>query len=273
MRIVRTRSGPPGGGACASPSAEEHLGQVVTRAPGSTSGVCARILWWLCRMRLLVELRTKASQHERIAKRLPGKPRRRRHEKFPYGGPGHRRASSWHRQEPHADACLDQSRVPSGVSRSGENRGPCRQSQLRTQSSSKSSACCSAFSWVTERSRRDGHVGLQPGLWRAVVSQQVDRQRARREARTVASRRRASLLARAKRLEDLAVEVLTALADRDAAVATAESRAAAAIDQMARVEGVPMAEAVEWCGGQLSGREAARLRRMYPPPRTTPPGE
>ena len=94
------------------------------------------------------------------------------------------------------------------------------------------------------------------------MSQQTMRQRARRDARTVTSKRRAALLERAKRLEDLAVQVMTAVGERDAAVAEAEKRAGAALREMTTVEGVTLREAVEWCGDQIGVREATRLRRL-----------
>jgi hypothetical protein len=94
------------------------------------------------------------------------------------------------------------------------------------------------------------------------MSQQMMRQKARRDARTVTSKRRAALLERAKRLEDLAVQVMTAIGERDAAVAAAEQRAGNALREMTTVEGVTLREAVEWCGDQIGVREATRLRRL-----------
>ena len=94
------------------------------------------------------------------------------------------------------------------------------------------------------------------------MSNQTMRQKARRDARTVTSRRRAALLERAKRLEDLAVEVMTAIGERDEAVAEAEKRAGAALHEMTTTEGVTLREAVEWCGDQIGVREATRLRRL-----------
>jgi hypothetical protein len=94
------------------------------------------------------------------------------------------------------------------------------------------------------------------------MSQQTMRQQARRDARTVTSKRRAALLERAKRLEDLAVQVMTAIGERDAAVAAAEQRAGNALREMTTVEGVTLREAVEWCGDQIGVREATRLRRL-----------
>lgn len=94
------------------------------------------------------------------------------------------------------------------------------------------------------------------------MSQQTMRQQARRDARTVTSTRRAELLERAKRLEDLAVLVMTAIGERDAAVVAAEQRAGSALRQMTTVEGATLREAVEWCGGRVGIREATRLRRQ-----------
>lgn len=94
------------------------------------------------------------------------------------------------------------------------------------------------------------------------MSQQTMRQQARRDARTVTSRRRAELLERAKLLEDLAVLVVTAIGERDAAVVAAEQRAGSALRQMTTVGGATLREAVEWCGGRVGIREATRLRRQ-----------
>ena len=52
------------------------------------------------------------------------------------------------------------------------------------------------------------------------------------------SKRRAALLYRAKRLEDLAVQVMTAIGERDAAVAPAEQRAGNALREVTTVAGV-----------------------------------
>jgi hypothetical protein len=94
------------------------------------------------------------------------------------------------------------------------------------------------------------------------MSQQTMRHKARRDARTVTSKRRAALFERGKRLEDLAVQVMTAIGERDAAVAAAEQRAGNALREMTTGEGVTLREAAEWCGGQIDVREATRLRRL-----------
>ncbi|MDN5896869.1 MAG: hypothetical protein L0H93_22965, partial [Nocardioides sp.] len=67
---------------------------------------------------------------------------------------------------------------------------------------------------------------------------------------------------RDRRLEDLAVLVLTAIGERDVAVAAAEQRAGAALREMTEVEGLNLSEAVAWCDERVSLREATRLRRL-----------
>jgi hypothetical protein len=67
---------------------------------------------------------------------------------------------------------------------------------------------------------------------------------------------------RERRLEALAVEVLTALGERDGAVRDAERRAGGALLARTDDEGLSMREAVEWCGSGLTMREVTRLRRL-----------
>jgi hypothetical protein len=94
------------------------------------------------------------------------------------------------------------------------------------------------------------------------MSQQTIKQRARRQALEVAARRRRERAEREKRLRDLVVQVLTAVGERDVAVAATEKRAGAALRQMTEVEGLTLREAVEWCGEEISVREATRLRHL-----------
>ena len=100
------------------------------------------------------------------------------------------------------------------------------------------------------------------------MSQQSVRQAARRsalDARAVLRRQRAD---RERRLEGLAVTVLTALGERDGAVRDAERRAGPALQTMTEDEGLSVREAVEWCGsGCLAVREVSRLRQLaHDPP-------
>ena len=94
------------------------------------------------------------------------------------------------------------------------------------------------------------------------MSQQSVRQAARRsalDARAVLRKQRAD---RERRLEGLAVAVLTALGERDALIRDAERRAGQALRTMTDGEGLSVREAVDWCGGGLTVREITRLLRL-----------
>src|SRR5665811_67721 len=95
-----------------------------------------------------------------------------------------------------------------------------------------------------------------------VMGQQSIRQEARRAALDAQSKRRRERAEREKRLEDLAVQVLVAMRERDAAVADADRRAGKALREMTEDEGLSVREAVEWCGDEITAREATRLRRL-----------
>jgi hypothetical protein len=62
----------------------------------------------------------------------------------------------------------------------------------------------------------------------------------------------------------LAIEVLTALGERDATIAATEQRAGAALRAMINDESLTLSEAVQWCAGAISHREAARLSQLTP---------
>jgi len=94
------------------------------------------------------------------------------------------------------------------------------------------------------------------------MGQQSIRQDARRAALDAQSKRRRGRAAREKRLEDLAVRVLVAIRERDAAVIDAERRAGQALREMTEDEGLSVREAVQWCGDEITTREATRLRRL-----------
>ena len=70
---------------------------------------------------------------------------------------------------------------------------------------------------------------------------------------------------RDRRIDGLAVEVLTALGERDAMIAATEQRAGAALQAMIIDEHLTVSEAVQWCAGAISHREAARLRQLAGP--------
>jgi hypothetical protein len=94
------------------------------------------------------------------------------------------------------------------------------------------------------------------------MSQQSVRQAARRsalDAQAVLHKGRAD---RERRLEALAVAVLTALAERDALVRDAERRAGQALRTMTHEEGLSVREALDWCGSGVTVREITRLLRL-----------
>jgi hypothetical protein len=117
---------------------------------------------------------------------------------------------------------------------------------------------------IGSRLRRDKD-GVDQG---DVMSQQSVRQAARRSALDARAIRRKERADRERRLEALAVAVLTALGERDALVRDAEGRAAEALQTMTDDEGLSVREAFEWCGsGALTVREVTRLRQLahHPP--------
>ena len=94
------------------------------------------------------------------------------------------------------------------------------------------------------------------------MSQQSVRQKARRSALGAQAARRKERADRERRLEALAVAVLTALGERDGAVKDAERRAGEALRAMSEDEGLSVREAVDWCGTGITVREVSRLRRQ-----------
>ncbi len=97
------------------------------------------------------------------------------------------------------------------------------------------------------------------------MGKQTSRQAARRAALSVQAQRRRARAERDRRLEGLAVQVLTAVGERDAAVAETEQRAGEALLAMTAGEGLSLRDAVKWCGETLSVRDATRLRRLAVP--------
>ena len=74
--------------------------------------------------------------------------------------------------------------------------------------------------------------------------------------------RRRERAQRDRRLEKLAIEVLTATGEREATIAATEQRAGAALQAMITDESLTVSEAVQWCAGAISHREATRLRHL-----------
>ena len=99
-----------------------------------------------------------------------------------------------------------------------------------------------------------------------VVSRKSVRQAARWSALAAQAVLRKQRADRDRRLERLAVTVLTALGERDAAICDAEWRAGEALRVMTDSEGISVREAVDWCGSGLTVREVTRLRQMADDP-------
>ena len=76
------------------------------------------------------------------------------------------------------------------------------------------------------------------------------------------AKRRRERAQRDRRLEKLAIEVLTAIGERDATIAATEQRAGAALQAMITDESLTVSEAVQRCAGAIGHREAARLRQL-----------
>jgi hypothetical protein len=94
------------------------------------------------------------------------------------------------------------------------------------------------------------------------MGQQSVRQAARRSALDTQAVLRKERADRERRLESLAVEVLTALGERDALVRNIERRAGQALRTMTDDEGLSLREAVDWCGSRITLREITRLLRL-----------
>ena len=96
-----------------------------------------------------------------------------------------------------------------------------------------------------------------------MTSHQSVRQAARRSALDAQAVLRKERADRERRLEGLAVAVLTALGERDGAVRDTERRAGDALQTMTSEEGLSLRQAVEWWGsGALTVREVSRLRQL-----------
>lgn len=87
------------------------------------------------------------------------------------------------------------------------------------------------------------------------------KQDARRRVTEALSAKQKERLERERRQAGLAVEILTALAERDEAIQSAELQAAGAVRALL-AERVSVAEIAELCGGQLDGKELTRLSRI-----------
>ena len=91
------------------------------------------------------------------------------------------------------------------------------------------------------------------------MGQQSARQAARRAALDAQAQRRRQRAERDKRIEALAVDVLTAIEERKAAIADCERRAGLALQQLTEDDGLSVSHIADWCGGELTSREVKRL--------------
>jgi hypothetical protein len=94
------------------------------------------------------------------------------------------------------------------------------------------------------------------------MGQRSIRQEARRAALDAQSKRRENVPSARSGSRTWRCGMLVALRERDEAVADAERRARQALRQMTGEEGMSVREAVEWCGDEITTREATRLRRL-----------
>lgn len=94
-----------------------------------------------------------------------------------------------------------------------------------------------------------------------MAAKQTVRQMARQKVTEALAAKRAERAVREKALGEAAVELLTVLAERDAAVAAADVAAAAAVKTMLGL-GLSMAEVAEYCGGELDAKDVSRLSRL-----------
>jgi hypothetical protein len=85
------------------------------------------------------------------------------------------------------------------------------------------------------------------------------------------AKRRRERAQRDRRLEKLAIEVLTAIGERDATIAATERRVGAALQAMITLESLTVSEAVQWCAGAISHREATGFAIEQRRPTTTRP--
>ena len=94
------------------------------------------------------------------------------------------------------------------------------------------------------------------------MGQQSVRQVARRAALEGQAARRKERAEHERRVEALVLDALLALGERDSAIRDTERRAGQALRAMTDAEGLSLRDTVEWCGGAITVKEAARLRRL-----------
>ncbi len=97
------------------------------------------------------------------------------------------------------------------------------------------------------------------------MARQGFKQEARRRVTEALSAQRKERLEQERRLADLAVEILAALAERDEAVQATEQQAADAVRALL-AEHLSIAEIADLCGGQIDIKELTKLSRIPPVP-------
>lgn len=95
------------------------------------------------------------------------------------------------------------------------------------------------------------------------------KQDARRRVTEALSAQRKERLEQERRLADLVVEILAALAERDDAVQAAEQQAADAVRALLAGH-LSIPEIADLCGGQIDIKELTRLSRIPPVPAAAP---
>ncbi len=95
-----------------------------------------------------------------------------------------------------------------------------------------------------------------------MISQQMARQAARRRALDTQAQVRIRRAEQDKRRRALTLQVVQALAKRDATTLACEKRAGQALVKLTGEEGLTLRDAVQWCGEDLTSREVARLRQL-----------
>ncbi len=87
------------------------------------------------------------------------------------------------------------------------------------------------------------------------------KQDARRRVTEALSAQRKERLEQERRLADLAVDILAAIAERNEAIESAEQQAADAVRALL-AERLRIAEIADLCGGQIGVKELTRLSRI-----------
>jgi hypothetical protein len=102
------------------------------------------------------------------------------------------------------------------------------------------------------------------------MAKQALKQAARIRVQEALAAKQKERLERERRQAALAIDVLTAVAEREEAIARTEAAAAASVRSLLG-EGLSVAEVVELCGGQVDAKEVQRLSRIEADPAKADP--